>query len=80
MIIPFDMIQPDTLRNLIEDYVSREGTDNGYDVSLESKVNQIFLKLQAGDVVVVYDSASESTNIVKKDAAIAVEAANDTLD
>ena len=29
MLIPYDQLEPDTLTRLIEDFVTREGTDNG---------------------------------------------------
>ena len=67
MIIPWDMIDKDTLRNLIEDFVSRDGTDNGYDQSLDNRVEQVINRLKTGEIVVVFDSASESVNIISKE-------------
>ncbi len=67
MIIPWKMIDKDTLNNLIEEFVSREGTDNGYDQSLDDRVKQVIKKLRAEDVVVTFDSATESVNIIPKD-------------
>lgn len=31
MLIPYEQLEPDTLTRLIEDFVSRDGTDNGDD-------------------------------------------------
>ncbi|OED43110.1 hypothetical protein ACH42_11095 [Endozoicomonas sp. (ex Bugula neritina AB1)] len=70
MIIPFTMIDEDTLLNLIEEFVSRDGTDNGYDKSLNDKVSLILSKLRSGEIVVAYDSASESVNIVSREDAV----------
>ena len=67
MIIPYDMINKETLNNLIEDFVSREGTDNGYDQSLNDRVERVINKLKTGDIVVVFDSASETANIISKE-------------
>ncbi|AMO57512.1 hypothetical protein GZ77_14925 [Endozoicomonas montiporae] len=64
MIIPYKDITPETLENLIEEFVSREGTDNGYDETLEQKVKQVLKQLQQGEVVIVFDSNLESVNIV----------------
>ena len=69
MIIPYDMIDKDSLRNLVEDFVSRDGTDNGYDQSLEDRVDQVTRQLKSGEIVVVFDSASESINIISKEEA-----------
>ena len=47
MIIPFEQLDQDTLYNLIESYVLREGTDYGeVEASIESKVSQVKLQLK----------------------------------
>jgi len=68
VVIPHERINPDTLRNLIEEFVSREWSelaDSG--CSLEQKVAQVYAQLQAGTVKVVYDLSAESCNIVAAD-------------
>ncbi len=67
MIIPFEMIEKETLQNLIEEFVSRDGTDNGYDQSLNDKVERVYGRLKSGEVVVVFDHTSESVNILSKE-------------
>ena len=67
MIIPLEQINSDTLGSLIEAFITREGTDYGVnEISLEEKVRQIKSQLRVGDIVVVYDVASESANIMSK--------------
>ncbi|MFT6220995.1 MAG: hypothetical protein ACJA0C_000393 [Candidatus Endobugula sp.] len=67
MIIPVEQINTDTLDNLIEAFITREGTDYGAnEVSLAEKVRQIKKQLRMGDIVVVFDAASESANIMSK--------------
>ena len=67
MIIPVEQINTDTLGNLIEAFITREGTDYGAnEVSLAEKVRQIKKQLRMGDIVVVFDAASESANIMSK--------------
>ncbi|PJE80795.1 hypothetical protein CI610_00220 [invertebrate metagenome] len=66
MIIPWDMLEPDTLKQLIEEFVSRDGTDNGYDESMESKVEKISHQLKTGDLIVVFDPIMDSSNIISK--------------
>ncbi|MGQ8366499.1 YheU family protein [Glaciecola sp. 1036] len=68
MIIPYQEIQQDTLINLIESFVLREGTDYGEDEkSLEEKVQDILTQLQRKEVVIQYSEEYESINIVPKD-------------
>ncbi|HIQ52363.1 MAG TPA: YheU family protein, partial [Pseudomonas pachastrellae] len=37
MLIPYQMLEPATLDALLEDFVTRDGTDNGFDDSLERR-------------------------------------------
>lgn len=69
MIVPFKMINGETLRNLIEEFVSREGTDNGYEQSLNDRVEQVIRMLKSGELVVVFDQTTETANIIAKDQA-----------
>jgi hypothetical protein len=64
MIIPHRLLSPDTLRGLIEAFVTREGTDYGaWDVPLATKVCQVHQQLDAGTAVIVYDEDTESWTI-----------------
>ncbi|RQW87254.1 MAG: YheU family protein [Geobacter sp.] len=63
--VPFDALSPETLRNLIEEFVTREWSelsDSGY--SLEDKVEQVLRQLKEKKVKVVFDSISNTANIV----------------
>ena len=65
MIIPFDKLSPEALRNLIEEFVSREGTDSGYTKgSLEESVAQITRQLTKKQAFIIYDEKTKSCNIV----------------
>jgi uncharacterized protein len=67
MIIPYTDIASDTLHNLIEYYVLREGTDYGdIEVSLADKVQHVMQQLQQGDVVIVFSELHESVNLMPK--------------
>jgi uncharacterized protein YheU (UPF0270 family) len=62
--IPLDRIKPDTLRKMIEEFVTREWselTDSEY--TLDEKVNQVFQHLHDNRAKIVYDSATETWNI-----------------
>ncbi|HSG51537.1 MAG TPA: YheU family protein [Rheinheimera sp.] len=67
MIIPYQQIAADTLHNLIEYYVLREGTDYGdSEVPLARKVQQVMQQLQREEVVIVYSELHESINLMPK--------------
>lgn len=67
MIIPWKDLDEDTLNNLIESFVLREGTDYGeQEKSLEQKVNDVRRQLQAGDVVLVWSELHETVNIMPR--------------
>lgn len=64
MIIPWQEIQPETLDNLIKEFILREGTDYGLqETTLEIKIKQVKTQLQAGSVVIVFSELHESVDI-----------------
>ncbi|MNF49559.1 hypothetical protein D3C85_560060 [compost metagenome] len=66
MLIPFDLLEADTLTRLIEDFVTREGTDNGDDTPLETRVEHVRKALKKGEAVIVYDPDSEQCQLMRK--------------
>lgn len=69
MIIPWQDLSPETLDNLIESFVLREGTDYGeHERSLEQKVNDAKRQLKSGDVVLVWSELHETVNIMPRNA------------
>ena len=70
VLIPVEALQRDTLIELIEEFVTREGTDYGHqENALISKVHSIEKQLISGEAVIVYDPIHQNTNIVSRDAA-----------
>lgn len=68
MIIPHTDIAPDTLQNLIREFVLREGTDYGdTEVALETKVEQVMRQLTSGKLVITYSEEYESVDITPSD-------------
>lgn len=64
MIIPIDALEPETLHNIVEAFVLREGTEYGEsDYSLAAKVEQVMQQLRAGEAVLVYSELHESVDI-----------------
>lgn len=67
MIIPADQIQTDTLNNILEEFINREGTDYGdVEYDLTSKVNQLRPKVLRGDILIVFDEKLESVTLMTK--------------
>lgn len=67
MIIPYTDIAEDTLNNLIEYYVLREGTDYGeHEITMAEKVAAVKRQLKSGETVIVYSELHESINLMPK--------------
>ena len=63
--IPADALSPDALRALVEEFVTRDGTDYGaVERSLEEKIAQVESQLASGEVSIVFDRETETANIV----------------
>jgi uncharacterized protein YheU (UPF0270 family) len=78
MIIPYKQISPDALQGLIEEFITREGTDYGeMEFSLAQKVSQVERQLTRGDIVIVFDPATESVSILTKHGASTIESNSD---
>jgi len=67
MIIPYEKLSREALNGLIEEFVTREGTDSGYTKkSLEENVEMVKRQLEKGDAFIVYDEVTQTANIVSK--------------
>ncbi len=65
MKIPADMLKPETLRAIVLEYVTREGTDYGHrDWDMEDKVVQVLGQIERGEVVILADHKTHSCNLV----------------
>jgi uncharacterized protein YheU (UPF0270 family) len=65
MLIPHDELREETLRNLIEEFVSREGTEYGVrEISISDKVRQVQAQLANGSCVIIFDAHTETSHIV----------------
>jgi len=62
--IPVAKLSPDALQGVIEEFISREGTDYGeIEASPETKFRQVKQKLENGLAVLIFDDETETTNI-----------------
>lgn len=65
MRIPIDALEPETLTNIIEHFVLREGSDYGeQEYSLAEKVQHVRQQLERGEALLTYSELHESVNIV----------------
>ena len=65
--VPYLDINPETLRNMIEEFVSRDGSDWGdTGGSMEDKIKQVLRQFDSGKIKVVFDLTSQSANLVSK--------------
>jgi len=63
--IPHDDLNKDTLRSLLEEIVSRDGTDYGVtEMSLEQKLNRALNLLESGDAYIDFDPETETCVLI----------------
>lgn len=62
--VPYNRLSPDALEGILEEFVSREGTDYGdYDYSLADKKEHVRAQLQRGDAIILFDPVSANCHI-----------------
>lgn len=67
VIIPYDQLSQEALHGVVEEFVTRNGTDYGdREIPLETKIRQILLQLTSKDAFIVFDHHSATTTIVGK--------------
>ncbi len=66
MLIPYDQLQAETLTLLIEDFVTRDGTDNGDDTPLETRVLRVRQALAKGQAFILFDLESQQCQLLAK--------------
>jgi uncharacterized protein YheU (UPF0270 family) len=63
--VPYDQLAPETLRKVIEDLVSRDGTDYGaVEKTLEQKSAALLKLLEGGKAKLVVDLATETIGLM----------------
>jgi hypothetical protein len=63
--VPYSSLKPDTLRALIEEFVTRQGTDYGLrERNLDEKVADVMRQLERKEAKIVFDGKSQTANIV----------------
>nr|WP_232222055.1 YheU family protein [Alcanivorax jadensis] len=68
MIVPWKDLPADTLTNLIEEFVTRDGTDYGdQEIPTATKVEQVRNQLKKQEAFVVFDEVTESVSVMGKE-------------
>lgn len=62
MLIPYEKLSQDALDGLIQEFVTRDGTEFS---EVDRKIEQVYRGLQAERLVVVFDPEEGSCNIVR---------------
>jgi uncharacterized protein YheU (UPF0270 family) len=67
-LIPVNKLTVKALQGVIEEFISRNGTDYGeIESSLETNFRQVKNKLENGSAVLIFDDQTETTNIFLAD-------------
>jgi uncharacterized protein len=61
MLVPHTQLSPAALRGVVEEFVTRDGTDHS---SVERRIEVVLRHLEAGKVEVHFDVETETCNIV----------------
>jgi uncharacterized protein YheU (UPF0270 family) len=68
LVIPHKRLSAEALTGLIEEFVTRDGTDSGYTRgSLAENVAMVRRQLDGGEALIVYDVRTRSSNIILAD-------------
>jgi uncharacterized protein len=66
--IPVGKLSPEALHGVIEEFISRAGTDYGeIEVPRETKLEQVKHRLDNGSAILIFDDDTETTNILLAD-------------
>ena len=66
--IPVNKLSHEALQGVIEEFISRAGTDYGdVEASQDTKFKQVKSRLATGEAVLIFDDETETTNIFLAD-------------
>lgn len=67
MIIPWQSIEENTLINIVDSFILREGTDYGAtELSLEQKRQRLLSSIKQGSVIIVWSELHETIDLKNK--------------
>ncbi len=66
--IPHEQLSPETLTAVIEEFITREGTDYGKtDIAFEHKIKSVRRQIEAGKALILFDEVTQTCNILSRD-------------
>lgn len=67
MIIPYQELSDDALQALLEDFVTRDGTDYGaVEMSMQEKAEYLLALLKKGELLISYDEKLQSCGLITR--------------
>lgn len=63
MLIPYKKLAADTLNGLIEDFVTRDGTDHGDNTPLDIRIERVHHALDKKQAVIVFDIETQQCQL-----------------
>ena len=68
MKVPVDAVPERSLINMLEEFVTRDGTDYGErEVPVRERVIQVHRLLERGEIVIWYDETTETLSLFARD-------------
>jgi uncharacterized protein YheU (UPF0270 family) len=68
MIIPPESLSVEALQGVLEEFISRDGTDYGeQELTLETKVARLKPQVMRGEVLIVFDDALECITLMTRE-------------
>tara|TARA_R110002096_G_scaffold370127_4_gene563561 strand:- start:1685 stop:1891 length:207 start_codon:yes stop_codon:yes gene_type:complete len=64
MLIPHQELEPSTLRKVVQEFVTRDGTDSS---SVERRIEAVLKQLKNGQAELHFDNDTKTTNILSSD-------------
>jgi uncharacterized protein YheU (UPF0270 family) len=66
--VPHERLSPEALNGLVEEFVTRDGTDYGErEATLDQKKAAVLRQLTSGEVSIVFDPETQTATIVTKE-------------
>lgn len=67
MIIPYHELSEEALQALLEDFVTRDGTDYGWvEMSMQAKSDRLLALLKKGELLISYNDELQTCGLVTK--------------
>jgi uncharacterized protein len=61
MLVPYSLLSPTALRSVVEEFVTRDGTDNS---AVEPRIDSVVKQLASGRLELHFDDDTASCNII----------------